>query len=289
MDSFSVVPGTDQVRLSHVDCHAGHLGGPRVPTLPQHGAWTVHSVRITRSPGLCDVPADISRSYISDIGATGLQPLFVSMSAITVVFLDLAFLSERWLRHAGQLVPNTGLLDKACAILSIFFAIAGAAGLILLSIFKTTAYSRLHDAFLGLFMIGYLISAILICVEYLRLGIFYRSQHRILLASFVIKLFFVITEIGLAIGFGICTRSNDKSMKDPGAVLEWVIAFVFTGYILSFVIDLLPSVRTKYHLPQGKQLEMAEEGTNAPPRNVSVEEPLTTDSAGPNYYRGQRM
>lgn len=205
-----------------------------------------------------------------------------------MVCLDLAFLSERWLRHAGQLVPNTGVLDKACAILSIFFAIAGAAGLILLSVFDTVHYSRLHDGFLGLFMIAYLISAILICLEYLRLGIFYRSQHRILLVSFVIKVFFVIVEIGLAIGFGICTRSNDKSKKDPGAILEWVIAFVFTGYVLSFVIDLLPSVRTRRHVPQGKRLEMEENGSDAP-RNVSVEEPLTTDSAGPNYYRGQRM
>lgn len=136
-------------------------------------------------------------------------------------------------------------------------------------------------------MIAYLISAIFICIEYLRLGIFYRSRHRVLLTSFVIKLFFVITEIGLAIGFGICTRSNDKRLKDPGAILEWVIAFVFTGYVLSFVVDLLPAVRTRRHLPQGEK-EMAREDPDAS-RNVSVEEPLTTDSVGPNYYRGQRM
>lgn len=137
--------------------------------------------------------------------------------------------------------------------------------------------------------VGYLISALLICAEYLRLGIFYRSQHRILLASFAIKLSFVIVEVGLAIGFGICTRSNDKSKKDPGAILEWVIAFVFTGYILSFVIDLLPSVRTRRHLPQGeKRLEMAYAGGNAP-QHTSLEEPLTTDSTGPNFYRGQRV
>lgn len=136
---------------------------------------------------------------------------------------------------------------------------------------------------------GYLISAILICAEYLRLGIFYRSQHRILLTSFFIKLFFVVIEVGLAIAFGVCVRSDDTSMKDPGAVLEWAIAFVFTGYILSFVVDLLPSVRTRRHLPQGeKRTEMAYEEPR-PPHHTSLEEPLTTDSAGPNYYRGQRM
>lgn len=81
-------------------------------------------------------------------------------------------------------------------------------------------------------------------------------------------------------------------------LISAVIAFVFTGYILSFVVDLLPSVRTRRHIPQGeKRLEMAHEGPNAPHphRNGAsggymVEEPLTTDSAGPNanYYRGQR-
>lgn len=71
---------------------------------------------------------------------------------ITVVFLDLAFLSERWLRHAGQLVRNKGRWDKLCAIASILFAIAGAAGLILLSIFDTYHHPHLHDGFLVMFM-----------------------------------------------------------------------------------------------------------------------------------------
>lgn len=137
--------------------------------------------------------------------------------------------------------------------------------------------------------VGYIISAVLICAEYLRLGIFYRSQHRILLVSFAIKLAFIIVEIGLAIAFGVCAKSNDKSKKNSGAILEWVISFVFTGYVISFVIDLLPSVRTKRHLPQGeKRMEMAHEGASAP-HHASLEEPLTTDSAGPNYYRGQRV
>ncbi|KAJ5625984.1 hypothetical protein N7510_002293 [Penicillium lagena] len=228
--------------------------------------------------------------YISDIGASGLKPLFIAGSAVTVVFLDLSFLAERWLRHSGQLVPNKGLFDKTCAILSIFFAIAGALGLILLSIFDTKNHHHLHDGFLVMFIGGYLISAVLICAEYLRLGIFYRSQHKILMASFVVKAAFVIIELALAIAFGLCMRSSNQARKNPAAVLEWVIAFVFTGYILSFVLDLLPSVRTRRHLPQGeKRLEMAHEGPNAPHNGMAIEEPLTTNSTGPNptnAYRG---
>ncbi|KAJ5477221.1 hypothetical protein N7539_007365 [Penicillium diatomitis] len=232
-------------------------------------------------------------AYISDVGAFGLKPLFITGSVITVVFLDLAFLSERWLRHAGQLVPNKGLFDKLCAIGSIIFSIAGAAGLILLSIFDTYRHPHLHDGFLILFLGGYIVSAILICAEYLRLGLSYRRQHRILLASFVVKVTFAIIEIGLAIAFGICTKSQSSSKKNTGAILEWTIAFIFTGYVLSFIIDLLPSVRTRKHVPQGeKQASMMStphDSMDIPHHHASLEEPLTTDSTGPNYYRGQRV
>ncbi|RMJ20999.1 Frag1/DRAM/Sfk1 family [Aspergillus sp. HF37] len=232
-------------------------------------------------------------AYISDIGVP-LKALFITGSAITVVFLDLSFLAERWLRHAGQLVPNKGVFDKTCAIGSLFFAVAGAAGLILLSIFDTVHYSHLHQGFLVMFIAGYLISAILICAEYLRLSIFYRSQHRILFVSFAIKAAFVVIEIGLAIAFGICTNSSDPSLRNPGAVLEWVIAFIFTFYILSFAIDLLPSVRTKRRVPQGeKRAEMAQAGPNAPHHGDSGFEPMPTTPEpaylDPYYYRGQRM
>jgi hypothetical protein len=71
---------------------------------------------------------------------------------VTVVFLDLSLLAERWLRHSGQLVPNKGLFDKGCAIGSLFFAVAGALGLILLSIFDTLHHPHLHDGFLVMFM-----------------------------------------------------------------------------------------------------------------------------------------
>ncbi|CAG7926621.1 unnamed protein product [Penicillium olsonii] len=226
-------------------------------------------------------------AYISNVGAERLQPLFIGGSVVTVVFLDLAFLSERWLRHSKQLAANKGKLDKACAVLSIFFAIAGAAGLILLSIFDTKHHPKLHDGFLGLFLAGYIVSAILICGEYLRIGIFYRREHRVLLASFFIKLAFIIIEVGLAIGFGICMNGSG-SRQNTGAILEWTIAFVFTGYVLSFVVDLLPSVRTRHHVPQGEKFAM---GHTGPEEAVSIEEPLTHDSAGPNtgFYRGQRV
>ncbi|KAI1036748.1 hypothetical protein LB503_003147 [Fusarium chuoi] len=110
-------------------------------------------------------------AYISNVGADRLQPLFIVGCVLTSIFLDAAFLSERWLRHRGRLVPNTTLMEKVLSGLSIAFATVGTVGLICLSIFKTGKYSRLHNTFLALFIGGYLFSAVCICWEYQRLGI----------------------------------------------------------------------------------------------------------------------
>ncbi|CZT02578.1 related to FK506 suppressor Sfk1 [Rhynchosporium graminicola] len=181
-------------------------------------------------------------AYISDVGAQSLKPLFIAGSCVTTIFLDLSFLSERWLRHRGRLARNQTTTEKVLSWLSMFFALVGTAGLILLSIFDTLRHPSLHDVFLVLFIGGYVLSSVFICWEYQRLGIQYR-EHSILRTSFWIKLVFILIEVALAIAFGTC---NVKDKFDIAAVLEWTIAFVFTFYVFSFYIDLLPAVKTRH-------------------------------------------
>jgi len=91
-------------------------------------------------------------AYISDTGAYHYKALFVAGGAVTVVLLDLGMMSERWLRHKHALAPNTSWWQKGLSVLSIIAAIAGAAGLILLSCFDTYRHPLLHDKFLILFL-----------------------------------------------------------------------------------------------------------------------------------------
>jgi len=230
-------------------------------------------------------------AYISDIGAFGLKPLFIAGSCVTTIFLVLSFIAERWLRHTGRLARNTHTSQKILSVFSIIFGIAGAAGLILLSIFDTYHHPHLHDGFLLLFIGGYVISAIFLCAEYQRLGIHYRN-HRILRISFWVKLVFILVELAFAIVF-IATNFTDVS--NVAAIFEWIVAFTFTFYVLSFLLDLLPSVQTRHHRPQGWKdgpmgVDMA--STNATPdANGEYRGNLTNDSAGPNDnleggYRG---
>ncbi|TKA76411.1 hypothetical protein B0A49_05398 [Cryomyces minteri] len=169
-------------------------------------------------------------AYISDVGAQRLKPLFIAGSAVTVVSLDLAFILERWLRHNGRLAKNTSRTQKVLSILSVVFAIAGAAGLILLACFDTLRHPRLHDGFLVLFIAGYVVSAIFICAEYQRLV------------------------------FGV---TQYKHIRNTSAILEWVIALVFTFYVLSFFVDFIPAVHTKHYTSRqtAAEVEMGTDGS----------------------------
>jgi Frag1/DRAM/Sfk1 family len=226
-------------------------------------------------------------AYISDVGAYSLKPLFITGCVITTVFLDLSFAAERYLRHNGRLARNTSITQKVLSWTSIVFAVVGSVGLIGLAVFDTYRYASLHNLFLLFFMAGYVLSAIFTCAEYQRLGIHYRD-HRVLRASFWVKLAFILVEVGLAIVFGYLTFRGNRNVA---AVVEWAISFIFTGYIISFFVDLLPSVRTKSHIPQG----MAERGRGEDAeRGVSLrgagpgeyEQNLTNDSAGPHRANG---
>lgn len=226
-----------------------------------------------------------SIAYISDVGAFGLKPLFIACSAVTVVCLDLGLIAERWLRHTGRLAKNTSATQKVLSIFSIFFALCGAAGLITLTILDTYHHPRAHDAGLLVFIVGYVISAIFLCAEYQRLGIHYR-HHRVLALSFWIKLAFIFIEVILAIVFVSTSFTHHRNVA---ACFEWAVAFIYTFYCFSFVVDLWPSIRTKSHVPQGhKETMMAEQGMNGnrfsqqSTRQASFENNLTTDSAGPN-------
>ncbi|KAL1595890.1 hypothetical protein SLS60_009580 [Paraconiothyrium brasiliense] len=165
-------------------------------------------------------------------------------------------MSARWLRHTGKLAPNTSIWQKLYSIISIIASIAGAAGLILLSIFDTLRHPHLHDGFLVLFLAGYIISAIFICWEYQRLGIHFREQS-ILRYSFWIKLTFILVEVALAIAFGV---TQNQKKWNAAAVLEWTIAFIFFFYVLSFFIDFMPAVRSKHHQSRETEMDVAEQG-----------------------------
>ncbi|ERT03147.1 fk506 suppressor [Sporothrix schenckii 1099-18] len=220
-------------------------------------------------------------AYISDIGASPkFKPMFIALCVVTTVTLDLSFLADRWLRHAGRLTPNGSTGQKVLGVLTIVFALLGTAGLILLSVFDVAHHKRLHDGFLLLFLGGYVLSAICICWEYQRLGI--HNRHlRILSISFWVKLSFVLVEVVLAIIFVSLTFTHHTT---GGAIVEWIIAFIFALYVFSFCIDLYPAVRTR-HLKGRYREKHGPNGSGSDGPNSSATTGGTAMAQdGDNYY-----
>lgn len=74
------------------------------------------------------------------------------MGAVTVVTFDVVFIAERWFRHKHLLAPNTSTWQKILSVIAIIFAVIGAVGLVLLTIFDNLHHGHAHDAFLVVFM-----------------------------------------------------------------------------------------------------------------------------------------
>lgn len=85
---------------------------------------------------------------ISDIGASGLKPLFIAICSVTALGLALSLALERWLRHAGRLLPNMRRRERVFAGLAIIGGTMGGVCLILLSVFDTARHETAHRVFL---------------------------------------------------------------------------------------------------------------------------------------------
>jgi hypothetical protein len=60
--------------------------------------------------------------------------------------------------------------------------------------------------------------------------------------------------LGLAIAFGVL---GDKKHFNAAAVVEWVIALIYTFYVWSYALDFIPAVMTRHYASKETELEMA--------------------------------
>lgn len=92
-----------------------------------------------------------------------------------------------------------------------------------------------------MFIVGVALSAIFTTIEYRYLDTHHadhRRMHRYLKASYIFKIVIVSIEIALAIAFAVTLY---KHKYDAAGVLEWLVSFLLTFYLLSFAVDLWPA------------------------------------------------
>ncbi|KAH3673395.1 hypothetical protein WICPIJ_009783 [Wickerhamomyces pijperi] len=172
--------------------------------------------------------------YISDVGATSLQPLFIVGVAVNVaVFLmTLALIMylrdryDKWFEKDGE------RHNRNLAIAAISFAVLGELGILFVSIFNTNIFHKTHIAMLGIFLLGLLVSLILQCTQYWRMGDVIGHGFNHYKISFVLKLVFTVVALALAIAF---YKVSDYSKS---AAIEWSLAFFYNLIFFIFAYDL---------------------------------------------------
>ncbi|KAH8145560.1 uncharacterized protein LAJ45_10360 [Morchella importuna] len=240
-------------RLESVKKHFPYWIFPLISAATWFGIlWVLIIVWLAKGqPVYISMTGNQTIAYISDIGASYLKPLFVVGCCITSLFF---FLSLCAMRRNQALVRR---LEKGLDWASILAGAMGAVSLILLSVFDTARHPSLHRLFLLLFMLGVVLSALFTTLEYRRLGNVF-IERSFLKISYRIKQAIVVLEICLSIVFG---ATMYKKKHNVAAIFEWLVAFIFTFYVLSFFFDLRPKARTRDELEARREMIQQQRAT----------------------------
>ncbi|GEQ67683.1 hypothetical protein JCM33374_g1348 [Metschnikowia sp. JCM 33374] len=194
--------------------------------------------------------------YISDIGATNLNPLFISCVAVEMIFFDGTLIADYLLRKQRKLQPYVSDKQPKIAIVSIISGIIAQLGILMVSIFKTSTHQTVHLSMLGVFIGFAFVSCLCNILNTLIFGHFserltpnhdrvFFGKHRwsnIYIVSCLVKSVWTAIAGAFAIGFG-ASKSDT-----PAAVFEWVLAFWYGILLLIWSMELFPAAVKHYRI-----------------------------------------
>ncbi|KAI9031081.1 Frag1/DRAM/Sfk1 family-domain-containing protein [Hyaloraphidium curvatum] len=249
--------------------------------------------------------ADATVAFISDVGSV-YKGLFIGLGTTTAVLFVFTLVELYFLRRRSKHVPgDVTTAQKVNAALTIIFATAGAAFLILLTIYDTVNYNSLHWSFTLAFIVCLSLSALFNALEVR--GLHHRSL--IVVSPLPGRLIFsncpptdaagivetpaftacTITMIGLMVPCGVGANAQPSprcnTLDSAAAVLEWLVALLIGGYLLTFVVDMWPAT---YAVRDGWEDGGIETGT-ARPTTEMAPRPAAVPPPPPMIYDGPPM
>ncbi|ODV78970.1 uncharacterized protein CANTADRAFT_6167 [Suhomyces tanzawaensis NRRL Y-17324] len=197
--------------------------------------------------------------YISDIGATNLQPLFISCAGFQAIFFVGTLVMEYYLRTHKKLQPYVSSKQPKFAIASIVCAVIAQLGILFVAIFNTKNFHYVHLSMVGIFIAF----AFFACAcNFLNSFIFGHypqrlspthekvifGRHRwsnIYMVSFFCKCVWLVCAAAFALSFGILMKKGNDSKS---AILEWTISFFYGLLLVMWSMDLFPSAVKHYRV-----------------------------------------
>ncbi|KAI5955162.1 hypothetical protein KGF54_001723 [Candida jiufengensis] len=195
--------------------------------------------------------------YLSDLGATNLQPLFISCSGFQAIFFVGTLVVGYYLRKKHKIQPYISHHQPRLAIASIICAIIGQLGILFVSIFNTKNFHSVHLSMVGIFIafvflacccdfgVSYIFGSRGAKLDPIHNGtIFGKSRFaNLYFVSFVAKIIWLIVAIVLAACFGYYMKHGNDSLS---ARFEWSICFWYGFLLILWSMDLFPSAVRKY-------------------------------------------
>lgn len=204
--------------------------------------------------------------YISDIGATNLNPLFISCTGFQLIFFVGTLLMEYILRKQHKLQPYVSSKQPTFAIISIILAIIGELGILMVSIFKTTTYHGVHLTMVGVFIFFVFWACFFNFMNSFIFGNFPQRLHpnhervifgkhrwlNLYMVSFFAKLLWLVAALVFAIAFGVLMKTHRSSLS---AVFEWLISFWYGLLLVFWSMDLIPSAVKHYRVHHPEEFD----------------------------------
>jgi len=204
--------------------------------------------------------------YISDIGATNLQPLFISCVGFQSIFFVGSLVMECYLRTHGKLQPYVSRKQLRLSILSIICACIGQLGILFVSIFNTRAFHTVHLTMVGVFILFIFFTCLFNFFISFIFGNFPQrlnpahekvifGKHRwsnVYMVSFFMKALWLAASIAFALCFGIFMKNGRKSLS---ACFEWTISFWYGLLLVMWAMDLFPSAVKHYKVAHAEEYE----------------------------------
>lgn len=195
--------------------------------------------------------------YISDVGATNLQPLFISCAGFQAIFFVGTLIMEFYLRRAHKLQPYVLDRQPKFAIVSIVCAVIGQLGIIFVSIFNTKNFHRVHISMVGVFIAFCFLACLFNFFNSFIFGNYPHrlspdhekvifSEHRwgnLYMVSFWLKCFWLVCAAVFACFFGAFMKTGKQSKS---AVFEWLISYWYGLLLVMWAMDLFPSAVKHY-------------------------------------------